>query len=129
MAERITAHDLAEALEELSILAYWPSAESARAAIGSLLARMVPHREALRWLVRAMVDRVGEWRGPTELRGVLCWRYRPADGISADSTFAGFTAGDGERLSIEQAPTARDALPSGDSGRIIRRGAAARGMR
>lgn len=129
MAEKITAHDLAEALEELSILAYWPSAESARAAIGSLLARMVPHREALRWLVRAMVDRVGEWKGPTELRGVLCWRYRPADGISADSTCAGFTAGDGERLSIEEAPIVREALPSGESGRMIRQLAAARGMR
>ena len=129
MAEKFTLQDVQAAIAELSMLRYFPAEEAARAAIGSLMVRMVPHREALRWLVRAMVDRVGEWRGPTELRGVLCWRYRPADGISADSTFAGFTAGDGERLSIEQAPTARDALPSGDSGRIIRQLAAARGMR
>ena len=129
MAEKFTLQDVQAAIAELSMLRYFPAEEAARAAIGSLMVRMVPHREALRWLVRAMVDRVGEWKGPTELRGVLCWRYRPADGISTDSTCAGFTAGDGERLSIEEAPIVREALPSGESGRMIRQLAAARGMR
>ena len=128
MAEKFTLQDVQAAIAELSMLRYFPEEEAARAAIGSLMVRMVPHREALRWLVRAMVDRVGEWKGPTELRGVLCWRYRPADGISADSTCAGFTAGDGERLSIEEAPIVREALPSGESGRMIRQLAAARGI-
>lgn len=129
MPERFTANDVKAAIDELALLRYFPADENTRAALASLIVRMVPHREALRWLVRAMVDRVGEWKGPTELRGVLCWRYRPADGISADSTCAGFTAGDGERLSIEEAPIVREALPSGESGRMIRQLAAARGMR
>ena len=128
MAEKFTLQDVQSAIAELSMLRYFPADEATRAAVGSLMVRMVPHREALLWLVRAMVDRVGEWKGPTELRGVLCWRYRPADGISAESACAGFTATDGERLSIETAPRIAERLPSGEGCDMVRRLVAARGM-
>jgi hypothetical protein len=99
-----TRADLDRALSRLAMLRYWPADPATRAEIGLMLARMVPHREALDWLVDAMINRVGEWRGPVELRGVLCWRYRPADGIEQDATSAGFTPLDGEAQSALSLP-------------------------
>ena len=39
--------------------------------------------------------------GPTELRGVLCWRFKPADEIEADSSIPGFRPADSGKLYIE----------------------------
>lgn len=68
----------------------------------ALLAQMCPHKEALDWLVTTVVNRIGVWKGPAELRGILCWKFKPADGVEFDSSLPGFTLADGERLSIEQ---------------------------
>lgn len=84
------------------MLKYWPSDPATRAEIGGLLARMVPHREALQWLVRVMVDRIGEWPGPAELRALLCTRYRPADGIERDCSIPGYRPQDYEAQAIER---------------------------
>lgn len=91
-------HDLEVALRKFGMLRFFPPDPATRTEIGILLAKIVPSREALDWLVDAMVNRVGEWKGPAELRAVLCWRYRPLDGIEADSQIAGFKPSDGERL-------------------------------
>jgi hypothetical protein len=53
------------------------------------------------WLACEMVNVVGEWNGPKELRGVFCSRYRPADGIEMDSTHPAYTADAGEQRSLE----------------------------
>jgi hypothetical protein len=100
--DKFTPLDLETAIEELAMLQYFPADDGARAAIMRLLARMVPHREALIWVVRTMVDRVGAWKGPMELRGVLCTRFRPADGVEAFSTIAGFRAEDSEAAYLEE---------------------------
>lgn len=71
------------AVGELGMLRYFPSDAGARAGIMGVLARMVETVEGLQWLVRTMVDEVGEWQGPKELRGVYCTRFRPADGIES----------------------------------------------
>jgi hypothetical protein len=101
--EKFNKQDLQTALSRLSMLKYWPSEPATRAELGGLLARMVPHKEALEWLVTTMTDKVGEYQGPAELRGLLCWHCRPADGIEAPCSLAGFTASDGERISSERA--------------------------
>jgi len=92
--------DLEQAVDELSMLEYFPQNPGAQAATQRLLAKMCPSREALLWLVSTMVNRVGKWHGPSELRGVLCWKYPPADGISGDCSIAGFRPSDGEELSL-----------------------------
>jgi hypothetical protein len=95
----ITDRDLAWALAEMSMLKFFPSGESgemAQEAIVRLLRRMVGSREQLRWLVQTLVDRVGHWPGPAEVRGLLCTQYRPADGIEAPCTLAGYSPADGE---------------------------------
>ncbi len=83
-----------EAVERLSCLSMFPSADGARTEIMRLIDRMVSTPEQLEWLVRTMVDQVGEWKGPRELRAVLCTRFKPADGIGADSELPGFRAAD-----------------------------------
>jgi hypothetical protein len=59
--------------------------------------RMVEHgrTDQLAWLVRTMVDKIGVWNGPVELRGLFCTRFKPADGIKANCTATmGFTPSD-----------------------------------
>lgn len=85
-----------QAVERMNILRYFPSDPGAQLEIMRLLERMVPSERALEWLVSTMIDRVGEWQGPVELRGVLCAKFRPKDGIEAWSTIPGFTAADSE---------------------------------
>jgi hypothetical protein len=55
----------------------------------ALLERMATTPEQVDWLVRAMIDQVGEWQGPTELRGVFCTKYSPKDGIEVDCARGG----------------------------------------
>ena len=77
---------ISEAVGELAQLKFFPSDELARAGIMKLLLRLVEFGrvDQLEWLVRAMVDTVGTWNGPLELRGVFCTRFKPADGTEAD---------------------------------------------
>lgn len=82
----VSTQEAKAAVAELSMLRYFPSDVAARVGITSLLARMVDSPERLRWLVRTMVDEVGTWEGPKELRAVYCSRFRPADGVEADCT-------------------------------------------
>lgn len=99
---KFTQRDIGFALSELAMCRYFPSDEGTRAAIGVLLARMCPSKEALDWLVDQFVNHVGEWRGPLELRGMLCTRYKPADGIEASSSVIGYRPEDGEARIFDQ---------------------------
>lgn len=101
-SERFQANDLESAISDLSMCKFFPTDAATQAAIGRLLAKICPHREALLWLVDTMVNRVGAWNGPMELRGVLCWKYKPADGIEATSSTIGFRPEDGEQQSHER---------------------------
>ena len=101
MPEKISADDLTHAVEDLGMCEYFPRDPGAAAGVMRLLAQMVPHKQALDWLVDEMVNRIGKWHGPAELRGLLCNRYRPADGIERDCSIPGYTPGDGETRSLE----------------------------
>lgn len=99
---QITEQNLNDANGQLKMLSYYPTDAETQAAIMRLLAKICPHVEALEWLVNTFVDRIGKWHGPAELRAVLCWKYRPSDGVELDSALAGFRPLDGEALSIER---------------------------
>jgi hypothetical protein len=99
---KFTAQDLDTAIADLSMCQFFPADEATRSSIQLLLVKMCPNREALTWLVDQFVNRIGEWRGAVELRAVLCWHYRPADGIEATSAIAGYSADDGERANYDQ---------------------------
>ena len=101
---RPSPRELTEAVKQLGILRYFPNEPGSREAVMELLERMVESPEALRWLVRAMIDEVGEWRGPKELRGVYCTRFNPADGVEAWCSSGPFSAEAMEsRAAIESA--------------------------
>lgn len=99
---KFTMDDLDMAIANLSMLKFFPTDAATRAAIRVFLARICLDAEALDWLVSTMVNRIGEWPGPMELRGVLCTRFRPADGIEADCSIKGFRPVDAEERQIER---------------------------
>lgn len=63
--------DLQAAVARLSILRFFPGEPIAHVAIMELLDSMVSTTEQLSWLVRTMVNQVGTWEGPQELRGIF----------------------------------------------------------
>lgn len=114
-----------EAVDRLGSLAMFPSSPGARAEIMALLERMVVNDTQLDWLVRTMIDHVGTWHGPKELRAVLCTRFRPADGIEEYSALPGFTPADIESSNREKAVPvlygAADAKLLGDVAQAVKR--------
>jgi len=78
-----------KAVEEFGMLRYFPAEAGARAGVMGLLERMVHNQEELDWLVNAMINHVGEWHGPKELRGVFCTRFFPKDGEEEDCAAGG----------------------------------------
>jgi hypothetical protein len=118
MAE-ITDRDLGLALAQLSMLRYFPSGESsemAQEAIVGLLRRLCGTREQLAWLVSEMVNHVGTWPGPAEVRGLFCSRYKPADGIEADCSLPGYSPADGE---VKSQRGAVGVLPQGEAVKLL----------
>lgn len=95
-----SSQQIMEAAARLTALAMYPTNPAAHAEIMRLLQRMVPHAQALDWLVTTMIDRVGEWKGTAELRGLLCTRFKPADGVEAYCSLAGFTPADSESQTL-----------------------------
>jgi hypothetical protein len=92
-----TQRDFETAVAQMTILRYFPAESIGRAMVMDLLARMVGTAEQLNWLTRTLIDRVGEWQGPAQLRGLFCTRFKPADGIEGPTcTIAGFTPADSE---------------------------------
>ncbi len=71
--------------EAMSAVPFFPSAEGAKGLIVSELAAMIPGFEQGVWLARRMSQLYSKWPGAKEMRAVYCGKYRPADGIEADS--------------------------------------------
>lgn len=92
---------IAIAVRRLSVLRYFPTDDVAQEEVMKLLHRMVSDIRQLDWLIGAMIDEVGEWRGPMELRGVFCSRFKPKDGKQAVSRFGRFSPEANEGKSIE----------------------------
>ena len=92
--------EIANAVGQMSMLKFFPGGDVPQVAIMQLLERMCGTREHLAWLTQTMVDRVGEWKGPAELRGLLCTRFRPADEIEANCSIPGFSPDELETRSI-----------------------------
>jgi hypothetical protein len=97
--EKFTADDLRVACNDLATLPFFP--QEAKASVVTYLARMCPHKRALRWLVDEVVNHVRSWPGLAELRGILCNRFDPADGIDQWSTLPGYRAEDNEARYLE----------------------------
>lgn len=100
--KKFTQRDLQLAIGRLGMCRFFPADAPSRAAIEALLARMCPHKEALEWLVDEFINRINDWQGPGELRGVLCTRYKPDDGIEANCSIPGYRPQDGEAICFDR---------------------------
>lgn len=96
MENKFNQTDLNAAMARLKMLSYFPADPGAQGAVMELLAKMCPSRESLLWLTETMTDVVGEWKGPAELRGLLCTHFKPADGIERSCGIPGFRPEDYE---------------------------------
>ncbi len=72
-------------VESMTAIPYFPSEPAARALIGNELQRMCGSMEQAMWLVRRLTQLYSHWPGLVETRAVYCSKYRPCDGIEADS--------------------------------------------
>lgn len=95
-----TKNDIIQAVRRMHALAMFPNDQHAREEIMRIIERMVGTKEQLDWLVSSMIDRVGEWKGPREMRGIFCTRFKPLDGIESYASAAGFTPADSESLCL-----------------------------
>jgi hypothetical protein len=80
---KFTRNDIEVALSRLRLMAFIPTDPAFQVSLGELLALICPHKEALEWLVRTLVDRVRKWPGAYEVRALLCTKYDAADGVDA----------------------------------------------
>lgn len=97
---KFNQRDLEIACDDLATMPYFP--HESRASVMRLLVMMCPHREALRWLVDQCVNHVGKWPGLSELRGLLCTRYDPADGVDQPCSLPGYRPMDFEDQHFER---------------------------
>lgn len=105
------------ALDELSLLKFFPNDPGSRAALLKLLCRMVAGPAELRWLIQTVLAYHDEWPGPRQLRAIYCTRYRPEDGIEGNLT-GGKLASDIEERAIE-AHEQEKALPMAPESRKL----------
>lgn len=123
-----TPADLEHAMRQLGMLTFFPVDPATRGEIKALLMRLIPHREALRWLVTQLVDNVGRWPGPSELRALLDCRYRPRDGKpGGNCSLAGYTPAENEAR-YHQALPPLDAPLSIEAKSMLKQLAAGKGM-
>ena len=91
-----------DAVAEIVALPVFPRRTTSGGAIMALLAKLVDRPNRLRWLVDTVVNYVGEWPGPAQLRALYATRYPPADGIEGTHCkIAGFTPSESESASLE----------------------------
>lgn len=91
-----TPEQLNGATEELRAIPYFPTADAATIAIAIAIGKFVDDVYRLRWLIDTAVSSMREWKGVAEMRGLYCTRFKPADGVEANCTVAGFTPADSE---------------------------------
>jgi hypothetical protein len=84
------------------LVKFFPSDGNARGALMEFLVLICPHKEALEWLVSEVVNKVGQWPGAADLRGLLSTRYMPADGLRTDCGIIGYRPEDHEAREIDR---------------------------
>jgi len=104
----ITEEQAMRAVGRMSILRFFPSDPYSRSQVAALLLKFVDRADGLEWLVNTMLNQVGEWPGPKELRALYCCKFKPADGIEAYSAIRGFTPEDIEAENLAKLPAWSD---------------------
>jgi len=98
---------------------FFPTDPVAQGEIARLLQRMVAKQEHLDWLVLALIDHAPEWPGPKEVRGLLCTRFKPRDGIEENTSIPGFSPADCETRNLERSERFRQLEDGPRSGTML----------
>lgn len=101
---------VAAAVRRLSVIPFFPSEEDARMEIMRVIENMIgtgmlygsTPQQRIDWLVKAAVNVMRRWGGIPELRGILCSRWKPADGIEAYSSLPGYSPEDSESRAMDE---------------------------
>jgi hypothetical protein len=112
-----------EAVGRLSAIPFFPAGEFAvleimrqlEAMIGDEVIGGFAPQQRLDWLVTAAVNVMRRWGGISELRGILCSRWKPADGIEAYSSLPGYSPEDSESRAMAE----RRAFRAIEAGRAV----------
>lgn len=97
-----TKAQIAEAVAVMGALKYFPAEATVRLVVMQLLQSMCDRNDRLDWLVKTLINHVGEWPGTAQLRALYATQWHPADGDEGPHcTIAGFTPYDAERARIE----------------------------
>lgn len=98
------------ALRRLAVIPFFPTDEDDKAEIIRTVEDMIGDevlfgstpQQRIDWLVKATIDAMREWKSIPELRGILCWRWKPADGKEGFSTLPGYSPEDSESCAISE---------------------------
>jgi hypothetical protein len=88
----ISAEVVSRAIDRLSLMPFFPP-QSSWPALVEVISEMCSTDEQIEWLSRRMLQLHDRWPGPHELRAVLCSKYKPADGIKANSRHPSYIHG------------------------------------
>lgn len=66
-------------------LRFFPADPEARLGIAKQIAKFARDESQVRWLVDVLPNQFTDWPGVHEVRAVFCMKFRPKDGIEADS--------------------------------------------
>jgi hypothetical protein len=81
----LNAKIVAEAIDRLSLMPYFPMDPGAKKELGKAMAEMCATDEQVQWLCRRMPQLHDKWPGEREMRAVLCSKFRPKDGLEMES--------------------------------------------
>ena len=81
----LNATAVEQALDQLAMLRFFPSDPGTRSEIARLIGKLCATDQQVSWLAGRVIDLYDEWPGPHELRAVMSSKFKPADGIDADS--------------------------------------------
>ncbi len=74
------------AISELGALKFFPRDVRARLTLVRLVQDMAFSDDQTKWLIRRALQLYDSWEGPKELRALYCSRWRPRDGVEAQSS-------------------------------------------
>ena len=112
---KFTDTELDDAVDDLETIPFFR--DSMRASVKRELMNIAPHYRALRWLVDTAKHKCKEWPGMSELRGLLCTRFDPADGIDEPMcSISGYSPYEQEQKYLDRVAEIKHA-PLADSSR------------
>lgn len=81
----ISPNVLDMAVARIGLMPFFPQSDAARAVVALELAAMCGSDDQVNWLATRFTTLFKRWPGLAELRAVLCSKFRPLDGVEANS--------------------------------------------